>query len=344
MAASEGMGVSGRMAVLRPRRRARGWGALLVPLLLLAPLATPAPLRAQAAASPDRGFLWRLRSGAGTVYLAGSLHLLPASAALPPPYQRAYAEAERLVLEIDPATLASPDAMGGLMGDMMQRALLPPDRSLQALLGPRHWSQLLRAVAPLGLPPESLDRFQPWLLNLLVMHQSMQGGDFTAESGVEGQLQRRAVADGKPIEALETAQQQLELFAGLPLAEQRAMLVQSLDEAAAVPAQLVDLEKAWRRGDEASLEALMGRSFPEGSQGRRRFLGQRNRAWLPAIEARLRRPDDTLVVVGALHLLGADGLVALLRQRGLVLERVEGGAPAPAAVAPGPARQPLLRP
>lgn len=331
---------------LQPQRRARGWVALLVPLLLVAPLATPNPLQAQAAAQPDRGLLWRLRSGAGTVYLAGSLHLLPASAALPPPYQRAYDEAERLVLEVDLASLASPDAMSSLMGEMMQRAILPPDRSLQALLGPSRWSRLLRAVAPLGLPPESLDRFQPWLLNLLVMNKAMQGGDFNAESGVEGQLLRQAAADGKPIEALETVQQQLELFAGLPLDDQLAMLQRSLEESAAAPAQLVDLERAWRRGDEASLEALMGRTFPVGSPGRGRFLGQRNRAWLPAIEAQLRRPDDTLVVVGAFHLLGSDGLVALLRQKGLVLERVESAAPAPPAPAPAPpaaVRQPILR-
>lgn len=332
MAVSAPQAARAARAPRRSPRRTRWCSALLVPLLAVAPFAPPAPLRAQGVGAPERGFLWRLRRGAGTVYLAGSLHLLPPAAALPSPYQRAYAEAERLVLEIDPASLASPDAIGALMGDMMQRALLPPDRSLQALLGPSRWSQLLQAVVPLGLPPEGLDRVQPWLVNLLVMHQSLQGGDFRAESGVEGQLQRRAVADGKPIEALETAAQQLELFAGLPLADQVAMLQQTLTEAAAVPAQLVELEKAWRRGDEASLEALMIRSFPEGSTSRVRFLGQRNRAWLPAIEARLRRPDDTLVVVGALHLLGPDGLVALLRQRGLVLERVDA---VPAAAAAG---------
>ncbi len=55
----------------------------------------------------------------------------------------------------------------------------------------------------------------------------------------------------------------------------------------------------------------------------RRINVQRNDAWLPKLEQRLaRQDDDTLVVVGALHLLGEDGVVEKLRAKGYTVERI----------------------
>jgi uncharacterized protein YbaP (TraB family) len=293
---------------------------LLVPIAALWLLLPLAPLRALAA---EQGLLWRMRQGAGTVYLAGSIHVLPAGATLPPSYLRAYDEAEGLMMEVDLTTLETPEGLGAFIGEVMVRALLPPDRSLRTVLGPERWTRLVAALRPMGLPEEGLDRFEPWMASMILTSMAMQQGGFEAESGVEGQLLRRASADGKLIDPLETLAQQLDLFDGLPEPEQVAMLDQGLAESAPLGGSIAALETAWRRGDEAALLELLRRSLPEGSQARSRLLSQRNQAWLQGIEARLRRPDDTMVVVGALHLLGEDGLVALLRQRGLVVERVE---------------------
>lgn len=293
---------------------------LLLPIAALWLLLPLAPLRALAA---EQGLLWRMRQGAGTVYLAGSIHVLPAGATLPPSYLRAYDEAEGLMMEVDLTTLETPEGLGAFIGEVMVRALLPPDRSLRTVLGPERWTRLVAALRPMGLPEEGLDRFEPWMASMILTSMAMQQGGFEAESGVEGQLLRRASADGKLIDPLETLAQQLDLFDGLPEPEQVAMLDQGLAESAPLGGSIAELEAAWRRGDEAALLELLRRSLPEGSQARSRLLSQRNQAWLQGIEARLRRPDDTMVVVGALHLLGEDGLVALLRQRGLVVERVE---------------------
>jgi uncharacterized protein YbaP (TraB family) len=293
---------------------------LLLPIAALWLLLPLAPLRALAA---EQGLLWRMRQGAGTVYLAGSIHVLPAGATLPPSYLRAYDEAEGLMMEVDLTTLETPEGLGAFIGEVMVRALLPPDRSLRTVLGPERWTRLVAALRPMGLPEEGLDRFEPWMASMILTSMAMQQGGFEAESGVEGQLLRRASADGKLIDPLETLAQQLDLFDGLPEPEQVAMLDQGLAESAPLGGSIAALETAWRRGDEAALLELLRRSLPEGSQARSRLLSQRNQAWLQGIEARLRRPDDTMVVVGALHLLGEDGLVALLRQRGLVVERVE---------------------
>lgn len=297
----------------------------MIPSRLLAPIAAlwllvpVAPLRALAA---EPGFLWRVRQGAGTVYLAGSIHVLPAGATLPPPYLRAYAEAEGLMMEVDLTVLESPEGLGAFLREVMVRALLPPNRSLRTMLGPERWTRLVAALGPMGLPPEGLDRLEPWAASLMLTSLSLKQEGFEAESGVESQLLRRASSDGKPIAALETLEQQLDLFDGLAEADQVAILDQGLAELAMVSGSTAAMETAWRRGDQAALLDLLQRSMPEGSKTRHQFLSQRNQAWRQVIEDRLRRPDDTLVVVGALHLLGEDGLVALLRQRGFVVERV----------------------
>jgi uncharacterized protein YbaP (TraB family) len=299
------------------RCRRRRFAALLLLSLLVPGLVLGSTPWARAEGG-DRGMLWRLRGPAGSVYLAGSLHVLPPGGGLPAPYERAYVEAERLVMELDAAEL-DPVAVGGAL---LQRALLPPGRSLRALVGAERWGRLEPRLMALGLPAEVLDRFEPWAASLLLASAGMAGGGFQGDEGVESRLLRRAAADRKPVSGLETLAFQLELFDGLSEAEQVAMLDQTLAEFDGLPQQLVALERAWRRGDVAELEALLERSFPRGGAAARRFLSRRNAAWLPRIEALLRRSDDTLVVVGALHLLGEEGLVEQLRRRGLAVERV----------------------
>ena len=218
---------------------------LLVPFAALWLLLPLAPLRALAA---EQGLLWRMRQGAGTVYLAGSIHVLPAGATLPPSYLRAYDEAEGLMMEVDLTTLETPEGLGAFIGEVMVRALLPPDRSLRTVLGPERWTRLVAALRPMGLPEEGLDRFEPWMASMILTSMAMQQGGFEAESGVEGQLLRRASADGKLIDPLETLAQQLDLFDGLPEPEQVAMLDQGLAESAPLGGSIAELETAWRRG------------------------------------------------------------------------------------------------
>jgi uncharacterized protein YbaP (TraB family) len=245
-------------------------------------LAGPLSLRADI---PGSGLIWRVRDRGGTVWLAGSLHQLPEAARLPPTYELAFKEAERLVMEIDLDDLDP----GAMAAELMGRALLLSSAGL----------------ARAGVSPAS---------------------------GVENQLLRRAVADRKPVEGLETVAFQLALFAGGSEADQLQMLDRSLADFDALPAQLQAIERAWRQGDPQALEALLQRLAPERSRPlQQRFLTRRNAAWLPRILELLRRRDDTLVVVGALHLIGEQGLVAMLRRRRLQVEPLSQAAPAAAA-------------
>ncbi|KEF41972.1 MAG: hypothetical protein ER33_08220 [Cyanobium sp. CACIAM 14] len=277
---------------------------------------------AGAAAAADVGTLWRVRDGAGTVYIAGSLHQLRRDRdTLPGSYGQAYGDAERLAMELDMDAI-SPTA---LAGELLGRAIDPQGRSLRASLPAAPWRALQSRLAGLGLPEEAIDRFEPWAVALLVASADVLRRGYAPASGVEGQLQTRAAADHKPIEGLETPAQQFELFDGLPRRDQLELLELTLAELDSVGPRLDALESAWRAGDLPRLDALLLSDYRRRPDLFQRLVARRNAAWVEPVRRFLRRPDDTLVVVGLMHLLGDQGLIALLRRQGLVTERYVDG-------------------
>src|SRR5690606_32177406 len=142
--------------------------------------------------------------------------------------------------------------------------------------------------------------------------------------GLDRTLMEAAVRAGKPTAGLERAEQQIAVLAGMAPAEQVQMLAQALEQAEEGPDLVDGLHAAWREGDDARLWREMGEPLRRGySDLYARVNVDRNNAWLPQIERHLARDrGDTLVVVGALHLLGDDGLVERLRAKGYRVERV----------------------
>lgn len=293
-------------------------------LALVVLVLTAVPGLAAAAAAPaEVGTLWRVRDGAGTVFIAGSLHQLRRDrAGLPPSYGLAYGEAERLAMELDMDAL-SPAA---LASELVARALDPDGRSLHEGLPAATWRTLQPRLAGLGLPEAAIDRFEPWAVALLLASAEFLQRGYSPDSGVEGQLQARATVDRKPIDGLETPAEQFDLFDRLPRTDQVQLLEVTLKELDGVGPRLDALEGAWRGGDLPRLEALLLGDYRQRPDLHERLVVRRNQAWVAPVRGFLRRPDDTMVVVGLMHLLGDRGLIALLRQQGLKPERFVEGA------------------
>ncbi|MCS5699119.1 TraB/GumN family protein [Cyanobium sp. FGCU-52] len=298
---------------LRPALRRT---ALALALALFGLAGSPAP-----AAAAD-GLLWRVRGPVGTLLLAGTLHRLPPGVELPPLYRRWCAQADRLLMEVDPAALE----LSTLLPLTMERALQPPGGSLETDLGPGLWRRLTDRLAPLGLAPELLRQLRPWAVLLLLSGRELERQGFEA-TGVDQRLAACAAAAGRPMAGLETAAAQLNLLADLPLNQQRRAIEEALAQPRASGPRLADLAAAWQRGQLARLEALLPETGEAAGDPLERRLRGRHRAWLPRLEQELQRPGVTLVAVGLLHLLGEEGLVSLLRRAGYRVERV--GAPSP---------------
>jgi uncharacterized protein YbaP (TraB family) len=202
--------------------------------------------------------------------LVGTLHRLPPGVDLPPSYRRWCSQADRLLMEVEPAALE----VSTLLPLTMERALQPPGGSLEADLGPVRFRRVGDRLAPLGLAPELLRQLRPWAALLLLSGRELERQGFDA-AGVDQRLARCAAASGRPVEGLETAAAQLNLLADLPLNQQRRAIEQALAEPRPAEARLGDLAAAWQRGQVDRLEALL----PEADEAGGDPIGPGCRGW-----------------------------------------------------------------
>jgi uncharacterized protein len=259
------------------------------------------------------GPVWAIRGAHNTVYLAGSIHLLPeADAALPPALARAYADSASLMMEIDLGKLDSAEALSTLL----EHGGLPEGTTLREVAGAARYARTSAAAQALGLSAIALDHEAPWMVALQLTELEYAHLGFDPEQGVEQQLLRRALADHKSTGGLETLSDEMGVFEALAPAAQLRFLDMVLDDLDDTGDETRAVLLAWRRGDAAQLATLLAteyRSFPALYDA---LVMDRNRHWLPQIERLLQSDANCLVVVGALHLVGKGGLLEGLRKDG----------------------------
>ena len=284
---------------------------------LLLCVAATAP-RAEDAGHPLT--LWRVDGAENTVYLLGSIHLLRAEDhPLPRAIDAAYADAEVLVMELDmddldPARTQAAFNSAGVMSD---------GTTLRELMGEEYYRAAEEAAAVIDVPLDMLASSEPWLAAMTVELMMLYRMGFDPMLGVEMTMTNRATADGKPIEGLETVEQQLGFLDGLPLEAQREMLLQTLLQGAEMTGSVDALIDAWRRGDTATLETELLQGIEEQADLHEALIVDRNRHWAETIATWLDDEQDYLIVVGALHLVGDDGVPSLLGQAGYGIQQLK---------------------
>ncbi|MGY0652372.1 TraB/GumN family protein [Luteimonas sp. A537] len=306
---------------------------LLIGASAFAMAAPPASAQPTAAATAGTTapvpLLWKVSDKDNSLYLLGSFHLLlPTDYPLSRDVDMAFADAEKLVFEVAPDELASPQ----LALQMAQAAMRTDGSTLDDELGPELAAKLAdwgrdnaAQLAATGMTVEVLQRFEPWFVGMMVTISQMTGLGFDPAIGLDAHMGGLAETAQKPVAGLETGAQQIAFLDGMDAGEQLQMLEQALEQAEAGAEQMLALHGAWRAGDTQAIIdgtiAELRRDFPALYQV---INVGRNDAWVPKLEARLREDgsDDSLVVVGAMHLLGEDGVVEKLRARGYAVERV----------------------
>lgn len=277
---------------------------------------------AQAADAP---FLWTVhgKDAATTHYLLGSVHLQPQDAVkLPSGLEAAYKAAQALSFETDISALNSP-----ALQQQMQIAGINPSAGFGAAVGVGVYAQTQARLRQLGLPVQLCDRLRVWLCALTLELSAWQRAGFAGASGIDRQLFARAGEDGKPRHWLESPQQQVALFTEMPADTALELLRSELDDAAAGDDDPRTLYSAWRNNDAATIEHLglvLKQGYPAFYES---LLAARTRHWLPQLQATYGQREVQLVVVGAAHCVGEDGLVAQLRMLGFTVNAVQATAP-----------------
>jgi uncharacterized protein len=269
---------------------------------------------ASAAAEPAHPVtMWRMHGLSNRIYLLGSVHVLRAGDhPLPPVIDAAYADADTLVMEMDVDDVDPMEAHAVVT----ELGLIQDDRSLSDLMGPGPYAEAEAFATNVDIPLPMLASSEPWFAAVTVEQLMLTRLGFAPEYGVESHLAAKAGADRKEILGLETIRQQLGFLDNMSLEAQRALLLQSLEDSAEIEAIMDELIHAWRYGDLDFLEGRMLADMREHPELHDSIVAGRNRTWAEQIDAFAKEKDDYLIVVGALHLIGDDGVPALLRERG----------------------------
>jgi uncharacterized protein YbaP (TraB family) len=284
--------------------------ALLVSCLPGAPLVD---------AQSPRNFLWKVSNSTGAVYLVGSIHLLTKDYyPLSPALDAAFKDSNLLVEEADLGEMETPASQFALL----TRGLLPAGQSLDKVVSPSTYALVTKRVSELGLPIEPLKRFKPWMLAITLVEMEWQKAGFDASLGLDRHFYDRARAEGKVVQGLETVDYQVSLFDGMTMPEQDRMLVESLKDMEEERANVFALTDAWKAGDAPAVERIVLDDLKDDPVMYQRLLVGRNRTWLATLDALLARNGRAFVVVGAAHLVGPDGLLAMFRAKGYKVEQL----------------------
>ncbi|HLJ52713.1 MAG TPA: TraB/GumN family protein [Rhizomicrobium sp.] len=286
----------------------KSWAVFLVAFVFLA-----LPCAAETPAAPLKAHptLWTVHGKNSTVYLFGSIHLLPPNLVWRDErIDNAIRAADTFVFET------------ALDSDMATKFIaahgsLPAGQSLKALLPDAAQEDLAADMAAVKLPEERFDTRRPWVVSVVLETVRATESGASPASGVDVTIMADAAARAKPVRYLETFEQQMALLApadpALELKTFEAFLKDFRNEGDELPAII----RAWSAGDQDKLAKLTLHSLAEDPAGRKRLIDDRNKAWITSIAHMLDSESGTfLVTVGALHLLGHDGVPALLRQRG----------------------------
>ena len=264
----------------------------------------------------DAASVWKVTGpSGGTLYLGGSVHALQsADYPLPAAYNRAFDASTRLSFEVDRKALLNSSK------GLNKAGQYPSRDSLKNHVDPRTYAYLVRLFALLKIPEEKIAKFRPWYLALLLQAPDLHG--LSEELGVEEFLMKRAQANSKLVFGLESARGHMEIFSGLSDRQSEAMLLlmfMPTEKGSTQDGRLVD---AWRKGDADTETRIFMDEFRDFPSLGERLLAARNRNWIPKIEQYLRSGQTYFVVVGAAHMGGPEGILALLRARGYKIEQL----------------------
>jgi hypothetical protein len=286
--------------------------------IVLAVLTFGTTAAAQTGTTAGKSFLWKVQTGTKVLYLAGSVHALGADAyPLSAAYENAFAAAGTLVEEINLAEAEQLAAAPMLLA----KGLYTDGRTFEGVVAKDTATLVAGRLKGTGIPLEMIRTMKPWMVMLMITAFEAQKAGLDAALGLDKYFFDKARAANKPVLALETAESQIDRFDKMPESLQEQMLRSTLTELELQRDSIAAMISAWRRGDAAALEKMALSSF-EGYRGAyNSLIVERNNNWVPQIEACMSKPQPCFVVVGAAHLIGPDGLLALLKQKGYTIEQ-----------------------
>ena len=263
--------------------------------------------------------VWRATDGESIVYLGGTVHLLrPEDYPLPEEFDQAYEGSSELFFETD---IASMNDLS-VQAQMLQKLSYSDGRTLKDVLDTEAYAALETYTDGVGMPLMMLEQFKPGMIVSTLQVLEFQRMGFTPQ-GVDAFFNTQALADGKSVGALETLDEQISFLAAMGEGNESEFIMMSLEDLDSMANLIDEMIGAWRAGDSEALRTMFVDDMLERAPVvYDSLLRQRNLRWIPQIEAMFDDPEIEFVLVGAAHLVGADGIVELLRARGYAVSKL----------------------
>ncbi len=263
--------------------------------------------------------LWKVADEDTTVYLFGTIHLLPEGTEWrTPALEQAIKSSDALVLE----SVIGDNPMGSATA-MMALGMSPNLPPLAERLPAEKRPALAKMIKATGVPAKMLDQMETWAAAMTLLTLSFQQMGLRPELGVERGLEASYREGRKPVTGLETVEQQLGYFDKLSEQSQRLFLAGVVEDPQGCRAQFDAMLIAWKAGDTDAIATTFDAELSLSPELRDVLMSRRNAAWAEWVDKRMDQPGTVLVAVGAGHLAGQDSVQRMLAAKGLKATRVQ---------------------
>ena len=273
-----------------------------------------------AAATPAHPALWSVSDADTTIYLFGTIHLLPENYKWRTArFDQAMDNSQQLVVE----TIVDDKDPTKIMSALSSLAFSPGLPPLIDRVPPKKRPDLETAIKKSGFPPTALDRMETWAAAFILLGNQFRDLGLKGQEGVEAVLRNAFTSKGKPVGELETNVEQLGFFDTLPEKAQRQLLEGAITPSANMNKDFGGMLAAWSRGDVKAIARTFNHDLAASPELQQALIKRRNQNWTKWIEQRMTSPGSVLIAVGAGHLAGEDSVIAMLKKGGYQVRQLQ---------------------
>lgn len=264
--------------------------------------------------------IWALEKGTAKVYFLGSVHLLPDDVKwYGGVLKEIVEEADEVVFEVH----MTPEKQRHAQQLTLQNGMLAPDDKLSNYLSSDEMNFINEQALASGIPPSSIINFKPWFASVALSISAIIREGWNPDSGVDKFIEKTLSSRDINISALETLEAQMATLYDHPLEAQTEMLRDTLDQLKDIEKVTLDMIESWKTGNETLMIEALIKPMKQQKDVYQKLIIQRNNSWVPVIEELLNKEQNTLVVAGAAHFVGEDGVIKLLSDKGYIIKRVQ---------------------
>ena len=272
-----------------------------------------------ASAQDNKNFLWKVQSETGTAYILGSIHVMKKeSYPLNKKIEDAFDRSNSLAVEININDIKEKD-----IPKLMESAIYHGNDTIEKHISSETYELLKKEISVSGIPLELISKQKPWLAALSLMSVKLLKLGFDPSLGIDMHFLSKS-SEKKVIE-LESLESQMDLFSGFSEQEQELFLLYTLKEMEKIGPYVDRLVRAWKSGDTGDMEMMILKDLKKDkklSSVYNKILFTRNKNMTSKIEGFLKKGGTYFVVVGAAHLIGENGIIELLWDKGYIVDQM----------------------